>query len=268
MVDMQKAILVNDIKNGTATTLYGLKASDTQFYTPLVREIFDVSGTWVCPSSVNTVVVECWGGGGGGGYRTAVAQGGSSGGGGGAYASSRLPVLPGTAYTITVATGCGQATNGDTSSFGSSVVAVGGTGGVLASASIRAGGAASGCIGEITMSGDSSRLAKSTSLMQGSAGGAGANLSGGGGFGGSLLQATADNEVDTTTVFSGYNGLPPGGGGGGPFKTFSGASSVGGSGAAGRVILTYMLAPSEVTTPIIANVENKYTERFDDVGYY
>lgn len=267
MADTQKAILANDIKNGTATTLYGLKASDTQFYTPLVREIFDVSGTWVCPSSVNTVEVECWGGGGGGGGRTS-SSGGTSGGGGGAYAAARLPVVPATSYTITVATGCGQATGGGTSSFGSSVVAVGGTGGSNNSPTVKAGGAASGCIGEIRMGGGSSQSGTLTSFLQGGAGGAGANLSGGGGFGGRLFQGTADLEVDAATAYSGYQGLPPGGGGGGSIKIVGGQNSVGGSGAAGRVILTYMLAPSEVTTPIIANVENKYTERFDDVGYY
>ncbi len=100
-------------------------------------DLFNSTATWTAPSNCFSVEVFLVGGGGGGGaYRHTSSSGGSGGGGGGAVLSWRkLPVTPGTSYTVTIgAGGAGSVDSltgglgGDTS-FGSLLTAFGGGGG-------------------------------------------------------------------------------------------------------------------------------------------
>lgn len=117
----------------------------------LKRELFTSSGTWVCPTGVNSAIFRVMGAGGGGGGGGGLASvganpGGGGGGGGGSGVIVVAPniVVPAASYTITVgAGGSGGAggtqlvngTNGGTGGTSSvqgsqvSIVAPGGTGG-------------------------------------------------------------------------------------------------------------------------------------------
>lgn len=63
-------------------------------YTPGTSNSTD---TWMVPSGVSTILVECWGGGGGGGTMT--------GGGGGGYIAAKLTVTAGTTATLVMGAG-------------------------------------------------------------------------------------------------------------------------------------------------------------------
>lgn len=123
--------------------------------------VFTANGTFTVPANSSTVFVECFGGGAGGGGSTSASTTGG-GGGGGAYASSSVSVTPNGTVTITVGTGGAGAalnttatgSNGNTTSFGSSVIALGGSGGVGGvGAAGGAGGLASGSTGTLVLSG-------------------------------------------------------------------------------------------------------------------
>ena len=66
-------------------------------------QVFTTVGdsSWVCPSGVTFVDVECWGGGGAGGVTGSVGTY-PAGGGGGGYARKRVTVTPGTTYKVRV----------------------------------------------------------------------------------------------------------------------------------------------------------------------
>ena len=70
---------------------------------------FTTSSTWLCPTGVYSVQVECWGAGGGGGGtgKASTSSSNRSGGGGGAgsYVKKTIAVVPGTTYTVTVGAG-------------------------------------------------------------------------------------------------------------------------------------------------------------------
>ncbi|TKB98683.1 T9SS type A sorting domain-containing protein [Pedobacter cryophilus] len=70
-------------------------------------EIFSTAGTysWVCPTGVTTLQVECWGAGGSGGSATAAVGRAGGGGGGGSYVKNNFSVTPGVSYTIIVGAG-------------------------------------------------------------------------------------------------------------------------------------------------------------------
>ena len=64
-------------------------------------QIYSTSGSsasWLCPSNINEVYVECWGSGAAGAF-------GSGGGGGGEYAADTVNVTPGTSYPVAVGSG-------------------------------------------------------------------------------------------------------------------------------------------------------------------
>lgn len=125
--------------------------------------VFTTSGTFTPPADVQTCYVECIGAGGGGD----ACQNSSinSGGGGGALAAGIVTVTPSVGVTVTIgAGGAGTAANstapassGNNTSFGSLIVAVGGTGGgggnTGATSLGGAGGAAGSCTGTILISG-------------------------------------------------------------------------------------------------------------------
>ena len=81
----------------------------------IILSKYDSAGvfSWVCPPNLDTIVVECWGGGGGGGgVSLYLCAKGTVGGGGGAYSKTKVPVIPGNTYSLTV----GQGGNGGYSS--------------------------------------------------------------------------------------------------------------------------------------------------------
>lgn len=93
---------------------------------------FDTVGanSWTVPAGVNSVKIKVWGAGGAGGNESSGFAG--QGGGAGGYAMDTVSVTAGSSYTITVGAGgsvSGSSRNGGSSSFDSSVVATGGTGG-------------------------------------------------------------------------------------------------------------------------------------------
>ena len=98
-------------------------------------QTFTSSGSWICPSGVTSVTVECWGGGGAGGGIQTNGNVKASGGAGGAYAQKVIAVSSGTSYTYTVGlggtggTGNGPAGGNSWFSSTSTVLAVGGPGG-------------------------------------------------------------------------------------------------------------------------------------------
>ncbi len=248
-VDIKKAKTANDIKNGVGTIYTPNKPQ--QFATqPTVRKIFDATDSWTCPDDVNTILVECWGGGGAGSTRTGSGAG-SGGGGAGAYVSSRLTVTPGQSYTVTV----GAAANDSWFSAATTILAKGGTNGSANAATGASGGSADSSIGEIKIAGGDGGAADTEESGYG-----GVAPMGGGLGGAAVYSAPGANSTGVT-------GSAPGGGGSGAWKNTAG-NPTGGAGAAGRVVLTYVSLQAEITSPEIATIENKYTDKFDDAGYY
>jgi hypothetical protein len=221
-------------------------------------QTFNASGTWQCPAGVTSVKAECWGGGGAGGMGTGnPAEGG--GGAGGAYArKNAYPVTSGNTYTVTVgaATGAHSTTsvvNGNDSWFDNSstgVLAKGGAGGVAATVNSTNGaggtGSTTGCVGDTLFAGGDGAAGVFATSLAGGAGGGGAGDAGAGGAasgntggtGGTSGGGAGANGVADSTA--GAAGTAPGGGGSGG-DAASTTDRNGGSGAAGRVILTWTL---------------------------
>jgi len=159
----------------------------------------------------NSVTVQVWGAGGGGG------GGGCGGGGGGGYGSQTISVTPGVSYPVVVGSGGANGlpsetdgTSGGTSSFGTTLIsATGGHGG----ASSGTGGAG----GISTATTNSSGATGSNNSVGGGGGGDGGAGGGPGGGAGATYSTAA--------------GAPGGGGAGGTWAN--------GSGAEGRVIITW-----------------------------
>jgi hypothetical protein len=210
---------------------------------------FNTSGSFTVPPGVTCIKVEAWGGGGAGGgvtRTTGTVNGG--GGAGGAYASSFLTVAPSNSLTVTVggqrtatATSTATANTGNPSWFGdiSTVFAQGGNGGTPANDNTGAGGTGSSSlsIGNSTVSAGASG-ANGTTNTTGSAGGAGAN---GGGTGATGVTGNSDGNI----------GNPPGGGGSGGRRSSNGnGTQLGGTGAAGRIIVSWVDASDfHISTP-------------------
>lgn len=181
-------------------------------------QTFTTSGSWVAPTGVTSVQVECWGpGGSGGAFLPAVPDNPNTkenesqpavfglGGGGGAYAKTNAAsVTPGNTYIISVGPGgtsiVSNMTDGVSITYAQAVAGQAGSTGAAG-----AGGAAAACTGDVKISGNNG---------SGVDGGNGAN----GGVGGSVHN----------------NGIAPGGGGGGD-NTGTGS----GTGARGQVVLTW-----------------------------
>jgi len=182
--------------------------------------------TFVVPAGVTSVTVEIWGGGGSGGGSNNSGSGGSGGGGGG-YSTKTFAVLGGQVinYNIglggaqtTVANGAaGTATTLSHTASSTAMNANGGTGGGMNSGAIGTGGTATG--GTTNTSGSNGILGAAS----GGNGGNGGNAPGTGGLG----QTNADGSA----------GSIPGGGGGGGER--GGGNRSGGTGANGRVVITY-----------------------------
>lgn len=119
-------------------------------------QVFNASGTWVCPAGVVKVWVTAIGGGGGGGT-----QSGSNGttntvcGGGGGSGDmcflKELTVVPGTSYTVTIGSGGAAEASGTATSFGALLTLAGGGGTASGTAGVGGGSKGSsgapGCFG-------------------------------------------------------------------------------------------------------------------------
>lgn len=216
-------------------------------------ETFTSSGTFTASTGIYSVSAECWGGGGGGGgsSRTGYAGGG---GGGGAYSKlNSYSVTPGTGYTVTVgAAGSSGVGNADGGAGGDSsfvntttLLAKGGGGGRKAAANAGgaggSGGASGSGVGDTKYSGGAG-AAGSTTVGGGGGGGAGDAANGGDasgqtkGTGGTI--GGGDGGNGGASQGNGADGTVPGGAGGGGGNKGT-VNTNGGSGAAGKCIITY-----------------------------
>ncbi|MFZ4058890.1 MAG: beta strand repeat-containing protein, partial [Ferruginibacter sp.] len=215
------------------------------------------TGSWVAPSGVTSITVECWGGGGaGGGVSGSNAAGG--GGSGGAYARNTIIVVPGNTYTVTVGAG-GVQNNGAAGGDGQpswfnttgTILAVGGKGGPVASSNN------SGSLGAVKIS--TGNTASSTNFYGGKGGDAASNGTSSGAGGGSAGSASDGNPGTGATpglvvtngaigatglaLTSGNGGdgnpgnVPGSGGSGGQARNSS--DRRGGRGGAGQVRITW-----------------------------
>ncbi|MDO8925764.1 MAG: hypothetical protein Q7U94_02495 [Sideroxyarcus sp.] len=226
---------------------------------------YTASGTWTVPAGVTSVDVEVWGGGGAGGGQDQNSDGGG-GGGGGAYSKvTGLVVIPGNNYTVVVGAGGGGVAAGTGGIGGDSyfinaatVMAKGGAGGAPSTGTPPAGGAggsAAAGVGTTKFSGGNGGQGRNNNTGRGGPGGSSAGTAANGTSGPSpWTTATAAAAPVGGGIggdgggSNGQNGFAPvsgnGGGGGGSAE---GNARTGGNGAAGKVVITYVAAPSVTT---------------------
>ena len=223
-------------------------------------KVYNTAGTFsfIAPSGVYFVTVECWGGGGAGGGQNMSSDGGGGGGGGAYSIKSSIPVIPGNSYQVVVGTGgIGVASSkggdgGDSYFINiSTVLAKGGIGGSPSTGTPPAGGlggAATSGVGDTKYSGGQGEKGRDNSTGIGGYGGSSAGT-GSNGFSGPQTYSTNIYPTGSTPLGGGHggngnngaNGSAPvagqnGGGGGGAGE---GSSRVGGNGAAGKVSITW-----------------------------
>ena len=222
------------------------------------------SGTFLVPSNVNSIKVECWGGGGGGGYGGPSGNG-MNGGGGGAYSMSILTVSQGNSFNITIGLGGTGGSSGNSGTAGGNtifgnnlVIAIGGgVSNVQGTAAL--GGQSTSCTGDLKFSGGNGGLGNTSNSGGGGGGGSSAsatgngvagsaasgNNGGAGGNGPNGDGGNGGNHSGATTAV----GTSPGGGGGG--RGDSNGNSA--NGAKGQVIVTWTICPSgsPIPTPTI-----------------
>ncbi len=218
-------------------------------------QTFSTSGTstFAVPASATSVKVEAWGAGGGGGVASSLNR---AGGGGGAYASSIVPVTPGSSYPVSVGAGGGAGVAGGNSSFNTAfVVAIGGSG---ASGS-TGGNGGTGSTGTIKWAGGKGGNSSSVNKDGGAGGGGSAFTTVDGNPGGVVRNSSSGGAGGTGTGSggnggangaSGASGNVPGGGGGGKGDGNFGTS---GSGAAGQVKISWSTIISFTPTSACAN---------------
>ena len=262
-----------------------------QLVTSNIANTFTTPGsyTWVCPSNVTSVQIECWGAGGAGGSANKLSSTALGGGGaGGAYAKMySYPVTPGTTYYLNVGSGgvpesASAITNntsvpGGDSWFNSTnapsinILAKGGAGGnaVTSGPGLGGTGSTNGSLGDLVYAGGSGAAGYSTTLGGGGGGSGGTSSAGNSATNGSTNGATAvtgggNGGNPNTSGSSGVGqtpSIPPGGGGGGSRAGSSGSFYLGGNGAAGRVIITVKGISSTVTPGnLAASGANGYVE--------
>jgi hypothetical protein len=208
---------------------------------------FTESGTFIVPETVTEITIQTWGGGGAGGGSTNTRRGarGGAGGGGGAYASSTLTVESGQELQVVVGAG-GTGVSGangntgnpsfvgpDTNPANALVRAAAGSGGTGNTAGGSppggAGGTTEASIGDIKLAGTDGENGDTGIGIQSGAGGDGANEGGSGGA--AVISGTSN----------GNPGNVPGGGGGGARTQENGGNQAGGDGAAGKVVIAWVI---------------------------
>ncbi len=220
------------------------------------------SGPLSIPAGVAEMTVEAWGGGGAGGGASGSAVSGraGAGGGGGAYVKGKITIVPTqTILNVVVAQATPNVLNGggtaatDGLNGGNSTIqgyetillAAGGSGGHANNSvstptpSKGLGGSALASFGSIAttagVDGGNGTSGVASLAMKSGAGGAGGGV--GGGIGGSSIASLALGNAP------GNAGTSPGGGGSGAMNTVDillGGPKIGGTGAAGQVIISYV----------------------------
>jgi hypothetical protein len=206
-------------------------------------KVFTASGTYVPSANMTTCVIECVGGGGGGGGVAGTSGQDYGGGGGGSGGYSRAlatAAMIGASQVVTIgafgAGGLGTPTNGSSggdTSVGVLCIAKGGSGGGAASNTVAG---LSGGAGGVAGTGDVA--------VVGNPGGGGlynsvnAGIVTPAGNGGSSLLGGGAPGVFVSGAAPGVNATGKGGGGSGGGQFNNAATSVGGNGSAGLVIIT------------------------------
>ena len=239
------------------------------------------NGTYAVPAGVTSIQIECWGGGGGGGgaKQSGCSQAGGSGGGGGAYSITTVAVTPGQNIVVTNGTGGGAGSNAPGNGGSGTASTVTYLGPTVASAAGGSGGGGDsgggvapvgngGTTGTGTIhsggNGDQGIYSTAGGGGGGGSGGTTANGSNGnqitGGNGGATGGGKGGNGGTTATdpgTAVGIAGTAPGGGGGGGYARNTGCTgasnaTTGGAGAAGKVIITYVVISNTITTSAIS----------------
>ena len=225
------------------------------------------SGLWLAPAGVSAVNVECWGGGGAGGGATGNPAGGGGGGGGSYVRTSSIAVTAGLNYNYNVGNGGTGATTsgaagGDTwFNTSSTILAKGGRGGTFANADNMTAASATtlttGNIGTISYygggGGTGGALGASSAGGGGSAGTASNGNNGSGTTGGTAVTGGGAGGNGTSLSSNGSSATTVGGGGGGG-RAGSGTDRLGGSGAAGKIVLTYTCPTYSISSTSVTNI--------------
>jgi len=243
--------------------------------------------TWVCPTGVTSIQLECWGAGGSGGGGASGGAGKAGGGGaGGSYVkNTTVTVLPGSSYAVTV--GAGGAPGGTTSTvlptpggkttfssnLNDSIIAVGGLAGKWGSSGTPSATVAGSTVGNKGFEGSynyaggdgiAGYVYLSTPVFSGG-GGAGAGSLGAGaiGFGtnpgAESIGTGGGGNGAAGVIAANTNGLPgysPGGGGSGGFGGSAGRA--GGAGGNGQVIITYLTPVENAVSNPTSTIHDTY----------
>lgn len=206
-------------------------------------QTFTATGRWSFFQGLRYARVQVWGGGGGGGGVAGAAAGQhtkGAGGGEGGYSESIIlgALLSTSGEVVTIgaagtagASGGGNGGNGGTSSFGSLVIALGGSGGSFSASSATPFGAGAGAgagvgTGQIALGGAPGQMGWGDTTL--------AISGGGGGSGGGVGRVT----TGAAQSAAGAAAVGKAGGGGGAISSSTGAAAAGGAGAPGMVIVT------------------------------
>lgn len=240
-------------------------------------QTYNASGTFTVPAGVTTVSVQSWGAGGAGGGNTTTADGGG-GGGGGAYSIAPALAVPQGTHTVTVGTGglgnAGAAGDAGGDSWfmnNTTVLARGGAGG---NPPVSGNGGLGGAGGAATP------VVAGTTKFAGGNGGTGRNSNTGHGGPGATSAGTGSNGLSGAATWSTTNAPTPvpagagagasggsatnngtanisalgGGGGGAGDKSTSGSpNTIGGDGADGQVIISWVCPTYALTASATNN---------------
>jgi len=208
---------------------------------------------WSTPGGATNLIIECFGAGGGGGPSDSTKSGNAGGGGGGGAYSKLVIASPSGDYTFFVGAGGTSAVAGGASWFKSNdlngCVAKGGGPGVN-DGSAGIGGAAADGFGSTKWSGGNGapQQGSSPQLVGGGGGeGAGAAANGTTATNGTGASGVADGGDGGAGGLAHVNGDAPasgngGGGGGGGHTNTGGSPTSGGTGADGKIVLTWTTA--------------------------
>lgn len=227
-----------EMTTGTSTTLVPPVSAIAAQLPYRGVQVYTTTSTWTVPAGVTRAWVSVSGGGGGGGGATS-STGAAGGGGGGGATGQKLVDLTGvTSVSVTIGAGGtagvgGGATPGagGTSSFGAFITAAGGSAGINSSGGSTFSGAGSGSTtgADVTIPGGAGKYSLVNNGVNASAGVGGDSFYGKG--------SGAPNVNGTSAL--GVNGSAGSNGGGGSGGSAYNATSNGGVGGSGIVVIFY-----------------------------